>query len=136
MALKVPDVGELELLDSLTAGVLNNAVLKAYQNDLTPDNNTVLGDLTECDFDGYAGITLNAWLMAATNVDGKAEVAEQTRTWTKAAGVNDNDLYGIFVVSATGELLYVERNPAGPVTIDTPGQQFSYLPKITLKSEV
>jgi len=136
MSIKVPNVSELTLLDALISGKLNGAKLRAYQNNYTPVDTSVIGDFTQATFSGYAEITLNTWTAAALNASNKAETSMAAQTWTVAAGGVSNTVYGIYVVDAAGNLLYAEANPAGPVTLNTIGQFYSYLPRFTLKSEV
>lgn len=135
MALKVPQGASLTFLDALIAALLDGGELHAFQNDYTPIGTTVIGDLTEADFDSYAAITLNNWDAASLNPDDKAFTEEDVRTWTMGGSSTPNTVYGVYVTTAGGALLYAERNPAGGVLINTAGQTYSYLPRFTFVSE-
>ena len=40
-----------------------------YKNDLTPDKDTVLGDLVEANFSGYSAVTVTAWNYGSIGLD-------------------------------------------------------------------
>lgn len=134
--MKVPYGASLQYVDALTAGLLHNAQLCLFKNNYSPVDATVLGDLTEADFDGYARITLSTWSAAALDGSNKASSAIASQTFTMSApAATPNTIYGIYVLTAGGALLYAERNPAGGITMNTAGQTYSYLPRFTGKSE-
>lgn len=135
MSLKIPYLRSLQYADAIVDALLDGGSLHLFKNDYTPINTTVLGDLTEANFDGYASITLSGWGAAALNGDNKAQVDHAIQTWTKTAGATSNTVYGIFVKTAGGSFLYAERNPAGGTLINTTGQTFSYTPHFTFVSE-
>ena len=113
MALLIPDVGEVELLDKLLKDALavdENYTLKLYKNDYTPLNSSIAADFTVADFDGYVDKTLTraGWGAAAT----VANVAESSysveQSWTCNSGTQT--IYGYYVVGATSTvLLWAER---------------------------
>ena len=136
MSIKVPFLASLQYTDAVIAALLDGAKLRLYKNNYTPVNGSVLGDFTVANFDGYAEINLAAWSAAALDANNKAATAMASQTFTMTApAATPNDIYGIFVVTAGGVLLYAERNPAGPITMNTAGQTYSYLPRFTGISE-
>jgi len=135
MSIKVPYLASLQYTDAVTAALLENAELCLFKNNYTPINTTILSDLTEANFTGYSRITLTGWSAAALDANNKAATSLGPQTFTCSGGATPNDIYGIFVLTSGGALLYAERNPAGAVTINTAGQTFSYTPKFTGISE-
>jgi len=135
MALKVPELSTIPLLDALQANYLDTCVLRLYSNNHTPTDADVVGDYTECTFPGYAPINMNVWTSAVLNADDKAEIEEPIQTFTAGAIVTPQDVYGIYVTDAGGDLVYAELNPAGVVVMSVAGQTYSYLPRVTLASE-
>jgi len=131
MALVVPNQGEVEML----ARILNkntpyDVELRLFVNDITPDENTVIGDLTESTGDGYSPQTLSGanWTIST---DGSgvttAEYPQVTFTYTGA----EANVYGYYVTS-NGVLLWAERFSDGPYTIPSGGGEIKVTPKITL----
>jgi len=113
MALVVPQVGEGKFLElMLGKDLVEDIYLKLFTNDLTPDDDTVIGDITEASGNGYAvkTLTMANWTVtpAATTV---AVYAQQIFSFTGNLG----NCYGLFIVmKTTGTLLIVERFPDGP----------------------
>lgn len=138
MALIVPNIGEIELLDRLLQGGTyasdGNYVLKLFQNNYTPTTISTLGDFTEADFTSYASVTLSqsGWLSATTNTLGKAESSYTQQSWT--CGSVGNTIYGYYVSGdVSGELLWAER--FGSAKVLTNGDILNLIPVITLSTE-
>lgn len=139
MPLVVVNEGELSLLawmlklEEFESGMQQ---LSLYQNDVTPDKNTVLTDLVEADFDGYAPIDLarGTWTSPVT-VGGKAKTfyGASAQQW-EVTGPTGNTIYGYYVHDVpNGVLLWAQRF-ASP----KPLQEFDTLdvyPEFTLNSE-
>jgi hypothetical protein len=94
---------------------LNSLVLKLYKSNTTPTPATRAGDLTICDFAGYANQNANDWL--AVDLDGDATVFTETPvhlfTCTGAGG----DIYGYALFEAGGDLVITERYIGAPFAI-------------------
>lgn len=131
----VADVGALKLLADNVAGKLAGATIHVFKNDYTPTEASVLGDFTEANFASYAYITSSGWSAPALNAGNKAETVATLATWTMGTPGTTNTIYGVFVKSAAGDLLFAERNPAGGILMATAGQTWSWLPKFTGNSE-
>lgn len=133
MALKVPNVGELELLDEILRE--DDFELHLYKNDYTPVDDSELADFTEADFEGYASEALTNWVAAVTDANGRAFTHADSLTFTKGTGGVSNTVYGYYVVNASNsELVWAERFLAG-IVMDTDGKTFTILPIFTLRSE-
>lgn len=134
--LKIPYTSSLLFQDVISTNLLDGLTIKLFQNDYTPVNTSVAGDFTVATFDGYSNQTLSGFSAAALNVDNKAQTVGDLVTWTKTAGATSNTIYGYYVVTGGGALVYAERNPAGGVLVNTTGQTFSVLPRFTYKGEL
>ena len=86
---------------------------------------TVIGDLTECDFPGYAAKTAIAFPTPTINGSNEAESDGPDLVWTRGAGAGSQQAKGIYATfeddTGTTRLLFAEFFTA-PVTIDTAGQ--------------
>lgn len=112
MPLIVPNEGEIELLKKLLINTADteNYILRLYQNNYTPDENTTLLSFTEADFSNYAEVTLARSDWATPTLDGnnKASSSVSQHYWT--CGLTGNTVYGYYVVGETsGKVLWSER---------------------------
>ncbi len=138
MPLVVPDAGELILLALVLKPVSTsrNWELRLFANNIVIDEDTVLGDLTECAFAGYAAVPLvsSTWLDPITDTGralSKYDTAAQqwTNSDSSAAGV-----YGYYVVDTdSGTLLWAE-NFTSPISVAV-GGTLEVWPVLTGKSE-
>lgn len=127
MAIVVPDVGEVKLLNDLLAGgTLENWTLKLFKNDLTPTDDTVIGDFTEADFTNYATKTLTRavgagnWGTPATAGGTTSSTYNSGTPLSWTCGASGNTIYGYYVVGATsGTLLFCERFATARVLAST-----------------
>lgn len=130
MALNFPDVGEnlaLEMIVNKTAP--QNLVLRLYQNNITPSDSDTAGTYTEATFTGYAGITLTGATWNAAAAGTIAYSAQQTFT---CSGASSNNIYGYYVTqSASGVLLYSERDASAPFAITNSGDAVKITPTIS-----
>lgn len=113
------DQGVQDELDAMKGNSpLSTAKLRLYKNNVTPTNATVLADLTEADFSGYAAQTL-VW--GASSITAHiAEAAAATLSFTISSGTQN--IYGWYVTNSAGtRLLSVERDPSAPVAMDASG---------------
>ncbi len=132
MALLVPDVGEVLLLSYALNKIApgDTLKLKIFTNNITPDDDTVVGDLTEATADGYAAISLaKADWTIETDVGGVTTAEQPQKTFT-FTGASTNYGYYITDVAGTG-LLWVEKFTDAPHTIPSGGGT----EKITVKIE-
>jgi len=108
-----------------------------FKNNWTPLITSVLADVTPADFGGYAGLlTLTAWDTGGITFTSPRYVClHPVKTWT-ANGVSTNSIYGYYVQTAGGVLLWAQRRSTGAVTIGTVnGQTYSVVPQMTGRSE-
>lgn len=138
MALKIPNEGELQLLDKCLKNAQvadENYTLKLFKNDYTPTDADTSASYTVADFDGYADkpLTRAGWNAAITNAGNEAEStysAEQS--WTCNAG--SQAIYGYYVLGATsGKVLWAERFAITRTLAG--GDQLKMTPKFSLRSQ-
>lgn len=137
MPLKVPYGASIEFLEALRLNLLQGAALHAYTTNYTPTNADVAATYLamEASFGGYSPITLNSWGASFLNGANQAETDEAIRTWSATGSGLPVTIYGIFVLSNSGDLLYAELNPLGGITLVNPGDAFSYQPVFTDESK-
>lgn len=109
-----------------------DVLLKLFTNDLTPDQDTILGDITEMTGHAYAAKTLSAasWTDSSGSGGVVKSYAKQTFTFTPTGTVT---VYGYFMVDATtGNLICVERFATAQV-ITTADDDIKITPEMTFR---
>jgi hypothetical protein len=135
MGIKVPDVAEKTFLDLIIKPYFNtNSVLRLYVNSLTPLDATVVGDFTEASFPGYLAQNIMDWGVSVTTPEGRAQIEAGVKTFTRGVGGSPQTVYGYYVTGVGGSLLFAEKVDP-PVTLSTSGQQYTVLPRFTVRSE-
>lgn len=110
MTLIVPDEGEIRLLDMLVNAVgMTNVRLRLFQNNITPDQDSVYATFTIATFSGYADTT--PAMGAASTVSHKGKIVDgSARNFTHNGGGTANTIYGYYVVdTGTSKVLWAER---------------------------
>jgi hypothetical protein len=122
MALKVPNVGEAEILSR--ALTYEGSKLKLFTNNYTCTETSVIGDFTEMGVAGYAQKTLatGSWSISST-----ATYAEQEFLPTTAVSA-----YGYVVTNSAGSVvLWAETFTAAPFVIPAGGGSIKVTLNIT-----
>jgi hypothetical protein len=124
-------------LQNLVSNKYNGSSLRAFQSNhaFNPADTAATYLAIECTFTGYASITLNAWGSAYLNSANKAECDETVRSWIAGGAGLPQTVYGIFVLDASGNLLYSELFSGGGVSLVASGDQCNYQPRLTLESK-
>jgi hypothetical protein len=139
MALKVPNEGELQLLEKMIRDHLStneDYILKLYKVNHTPDNPDSTANYTEATFTNYVPVTLargTAWNAATTNGT-LAEIQFGTQqSWT--SGASGNTIFGYYVygANAPNDLLWAEK--FGTPRVLANQDVLNLTPKFTLESE-
>jgi hypothetical protein len=108
MAIVVPDVGEVTLLENIKTSYSNSFHLHLYKNNFTPVEASVLGDFTEADFSGYA--TQAFGFTTALTVAGISYIVGSPLMWQQNGGGTSNTIYGYYVTDNSNTiLLWAER---------------------------
>lgn len=135
MAIKVPNVGEIELLNAIRSHWnVPNCYVDLFTNDRTPGDADTLTDYTKPVWTGYTTETLDSWTAAATNANGEAEIAHGQKSFDNASDPAVN-VYGYYVHTtiAGGVLLFAERHPNAPFSV-VAGSPFVLDLRFVLKS--
>lgn len=130
MTLAVPNSAEILMLQYLlNMASPGNQLLHLFKNDLTPGEATVGGGVTEATEAGYAIITLTGagWTVAQDAGTTTGMYSEQTFTFTTGA-----TLYGYYVTTLAGDLLWVERFSGAPYQLPVGGGEIAVTPQINL----
>lgn len=89
-------------LNVKVAGDLAACTVHLFKNDMTPTPTTVIGDLTEADYTGYAAQPVGAWGGAFVNAEGKAQVTAPSLQFQPSGSTVTNVCYGYYYRSAGG----------------------------------
>ena len=117
--------GKSETLKVILATRYTIGTFRLYQNDFTPDEDTVLADLVEADFSNYARIT-PTWSLVTPDAFGRATSIADLATFTCDGLGAVNSIFGIYFVDDTASLLqFVFRFPA-PISMALAGDTIPY----------
>lgn len=101
------------------AGALTGSEIHLFQNSIVfnPDT-TLIGDLVEADYDGYAALALT-WGAASVSDDGHVETIASAQTWRPTGGTTPNQIYGFYIDDGAGVLLAGGTFDEGPYPMNT-----------------
>lgn len=120
MPFRIPNIGEINLTkDLIYAWGVSGVRIHLYKNNITPDEDTVVGDLTEADYSGYAYQDITSWTTPATDASGRAFTVSSTATFP-LNGSGSQDIYGWYATDYTGNLKYVFRYAGAPIAYGGP----------------
>src|SRR5688572_32940844 len=133
--LVVPNASENHLNDMLVAGASTTLRVRLFQSNTTPSQSTVIGDLTEATFSGYAAVTPS--FGASATASNKGTITDSAaRDFTHNGGGTSNTIYGYYVTYESGgsTLLWAERFDIAQ-TLANNGDKITLTAKFTLNSE-
>lgn len=88
--------------------VLEDSVVKLFKSSFTPDPSNVVADYdaAECDFDGYASITIEDWAAPILSPGSGYMINSPLLQWSWAFDTlgTGNDVGGLWVEDSTGAL--------------------------------
>lgn len=128
MAIVLGDDGKVILLRAKRT-ILVGAKIHLYQNDYTPVHDSAVSDFTEANFPGYMAQNLSSWGYPYLNAAFQGEIDHPIVTWLMTGSSPTNNIYGYYVTTFAGDLLYAERNPSAPVAMDAAGKTYSIVPQ-------
>lgn len=100
----LPPSQELALVDLMTGSTAYaTAKLHLFKNDIVPNPDTELADLTPCDFSGYAAQTVT-WSDAFRDADGTPISSGGEKLFIQT-GATGNDVYGFYLTDSGGTTL-------------------------------
>lgn len=109
-----------------TAGPLVNAHLILFTNDIIPGRNTVIGDLVEATFAGYAAGVL-VWSAGENDSAGRAVLIGTPATFSPADAVLEETIYGVGITNTAETTLFAAERFATPVPLASPADSLTYV---------
>lgn len=103
----------------------DQSTLRLYQNDYTPNLGTVIGDLTEATFTGYAAVDVAEFSSTRlrSDVAGNAYYVDPAvATFLQTGTTITNTVYGYYLTDATGADLLAVGRFSSPVLFDHTGK--------------
>lgn len=113
----------IRALNMMCVESATNWTAHLFKNDVTPDGNSVLGDFTECDFDGYDVVDLQPWDAATWN-GGTAEaeaLPQATMSWLNEGAAQD--IYGVYFTDENDDYAGAARFDDAPITLEDGGAE-------------
>jgi len=129
--LKVVQPKLRQILDDRVA--VDGKTVHLFQNNHDVTRNTVLADLTECDFDGYAPLD-PAWVPSVASGAEDVALAPSLIFEAGAGLAGPQTVYGYYVTDEDDELSWAETFEDGPTTIAVVGQELEIFPQLKLKN--
>jgi len=133
--LVVPKDASLPLLEAIRTTLLFLVSVRLFVNDLVPDLDTELNDLTEATFPGYTASFVPFSTAAAINPSGKALVEADAASTFTGTSSSSEVAYGYYVCDSGQTALYWIERFATPVPFDTAGRFVTVETELTLVSE-
>lgn len=115
---------------ALMANDLRGATLCLFSNDVVPTPAFLLSDFVQPAFPGYAPFAFEAWPGVFLNSVPNAESDYPFVRFTVETSGPVVMIYGYFVVSKTGYVLFAERDPGAPVPLQYAGDFYTIAPRI------
>ena len=132
MALVVPDLGEIRLLNYIVNKVSpTNLVLHLYANSLTLSTETFsTGSFTEATATGYSSVTLTGAGWNASTVGGiSSALYDNGITFSFSVG---QDIQGYYVTDTSINILWAEEFPGAPFQLPVGGGDIAVRPQVQL----
>lgn len=121
-----PNAGALRMAEVAQAAFAGAELRLWKSGDVDPSAVTTLAELdaAECDFDGYAAITITAWNDPALNPLGGASIQASAQFNTASPWSTGNVAGGYYIVDMTGtpEVLVIQPFPSPGIEMSGPGQ--------------
>lgn len=110
--------------------------LALFKTNITPavtdSDPTYLGAGVEADFPGYARFELDTWTVTGPTAHITSNL-ETLRVFI-TTGTSSNMIYGYFLVTAGGDVLWAERDPNAPIDMTANGAVYAVVAKIRDKN--
>lgn len=116
----------------------DGAKARLYKSNTTITKSTVLSDLTEADFAGYASITLANATFASASVSGHvaSSLYGTTLTWTRSTTGTAQTVYGMYITNAAGtKIIAAGPFDGGPYTVTNSGDAINETLTVRYSSE-
>jgi len=130
----------LDNMLQFTGGTIGGATLRLFQNNPSPapSKASVLGDLTQCTFAGYAGVGLSSanWPAASVASHVASSVHSTSVTFTRSTSGTVQNCYGAYLTDLGNTKLYgVCLFAGGPFPVTNAGDFVVCKPTLTFESK-
>ena len=135
MALLVPDVGEVKLLEmALKDANPGDMIIHLYVNDKTPVEGDNLVSFSEMSTQGYVSQVLTRANWVVSSAAGVSTAQYPQLVFTFDGTGDDTNVYGYYITTNDGaeKLLWAERFP-NAITVRNNGDQIKVTPKMELE---
>lgn len=109
-------------------GQFDACILKLFQNDVIPTRDSVLADLDEADFTGYADVNAVAFGTPYYDADGAGIVTAPSHEFVATGSTIANVIYGFYLTDDPATVLRAAYRFADPVGIGAAGQGVTVVP--------
>lgn len=133
MPLVIPTDSLVVAIQGVSDGQLGGGSIRLFTNDFVPGPNTVLADITEATFSGYAAVVTANWGQPFLNPQGFVEVDAPSAQFNHNGGAIVESVFGYYVTDAGGALVTVERFAAGPYLMETALNSIIVVPRYALQ---
>lgn len=124
---------QLKQLAELKTAMINGGNIRLFQNDLDPTPSTVLGDLTEATYTGYAMIAVAAWNAGYTEpTTGRGTIVTPLAQFQPTGSAVTNLIYGWYYTDADGDLVCCGRLSGAPIAMAGVGDAIPLFVKLQL----
>lgn len=117
----ITNAAKLAILAALAAedGPLDVAMLRLFQNDVTPSANTVVGDLTAATYTGYAAEAITWLAPSISTVDGEPEMIGTAGEFRPTGTTVTNEIWGYYITTAALTLFSAGKLDSPPEPFDS-----------------
>jgi hypothetical protein len=129
----VPYVSQITIIEIL---ILNVEIhIHLYKNDVPLENDTVITDLVEANYPGYASQIASGWSSAET-IARRAQTSAEPLTFSRTGTTAPQDIFGYYATTATPTiLLWVERAERPPFPMRVATDNILVVPRFSLRGE-
>lgn len=132
MAATIVDADLTAFLDAINTYVESNWELGLFKSNTTITRATVMGDLTEADFGGYARIALNDFA-GATLAGNVASAVSTAEVFAYTSGTANATVYGYFVYDSAAAKLVIAEKFTVAKSMSVAGDTITITPTDTLR---
>lgn len=106
-----------------------------FQNDVEPRRDWTISNVVPANFSGYAGLQLLTGWTTPVRIGNRFQTRAAGVTWTHNGGPNQNWIFGYYVVTAAGVLVWAERRPGPAVALNVSGIVYDVVAGYTFGSK-
>lgn len=133
-----PQALALQVLGMLidTGAPFDGCKIGLYKNNLTPTPQTILSELTPCDFDGYSLSSAVVWGTPFNSGADACSVPGSMKEFVATGDTTANVVYGAYIVDGAGTTLLATERFDAPVSVVHEDDGLALLPMLTIPSDL